>query len=905
MNVNDSYLAHYGVKRRSGRYPWGSGDNPYQHSGDFLSRYEELKKTGLSDVDIAKQMECVDGTDELRTYLKIAKHERKDLQVARAKSLRDDGKTLQEIADEMGLKGPSSAATLLNDNTQERRDRAKNTADVLRQAVADKRMVDVGKGTEQDLNISNDVLKESVKMLELEGYNVYGVGAKQPMKTGVQTTLKVLCDKDVTYEEVMKNKDKIMTVTDYASTDGGKTYKQVQPPSSISSDRVAINYRENGGLEKDGVIEIRPGVADLDLGPSHYAQVRILVDGTHYLKGMAVYSPNVPEGADIAFNTNKSEGTPKMECLKKIKDDPDNPFGAAISAKGQSTYIDKDGNEKLSPINKLKWEGDWNDQKIQLSAQFLSKQPIKLIKNQLDLTYADYADEYDKISKLTNPALKQKLLRDFGEKCDSASVELYAAALPRQRNQVLLPVSSLKSNEVYAPAYENGEQLALIRYPHAGTFEIPVLTVNNKNKEGKVVVGQVRDAVGINSETAQKLSGADFDGDSVTVIPLSDKVKIASRPALEGLKTFDGKLEYPYRDGIKVMTKREKGIEMGKISNLITDMTLKDATDSELERAVKHSMVVIDAEKHKLDYKRSERENGIQELKERYQTTVNPDGTIKVGGVSTLISRSKHEMTINKRIGGYKIDKETGKKIYTEDPKTHPVYDRLDDGTYVLKGYKKREEKVPWMSLVDDAFELSSGTTPEKVYANYINKMKALANKARKESVNTPNLEYSSAAKQTYAPEVAQLNAKLKLVKSNLPKERRAINIANARIDEAIKLNPSLTDKDNKSKLNKLKTSILNDARREVGASATQFEITDREWEAIQAGAITHTTLKEILNRTDQDKLRERAMPKQTTTLSTAEQNRIKRLQASGYTIQQIADAVGRSVSTVNKYMSE
>ena len=28
-------LMHYGTPRHSGRYPWGSGENPYQRNGDF------------------------------------------------------------------------------------------------------------------------------------------------------------------------------------------------------------------------------------------------------------------------------------------------------------------------------------------------------------------------------------------------------------------------------------------------------------------------------------------------------------------------------------------------------------------------------------------------------------------------------------------------------------------------------------------------------------------------------------------------------------------------------------------------------------------------------------------------------------------------------------------------------
>ena len=97
-----------------------------------------------------------------------------------------------------------------------------------------------------------------------------------------------------------------------------------------------------------------------------------------------MYSDDMPDGADIVFNTNKHSGTPKMDVLKKIQNDPDNPFGALIKANGQSHYVDADGNEKLSAINKLKEEGDWDKMSKNFSSQFLSKQPIQLIKKQLE-----------------------------------------------------------------------------------------------------------------------------------------------------------------------------------------------------------------------------------------------------------------------------------------------------------------------------------------------------------------------------------------------------------------------------------------------------------------------------------------------------------------------------------------
>ena len=315
-------------------------------------------------------------------------------------------------------------------------------------------------------------------------------------------------------------------------------------------------YGDEGGSNKDGVIEIRRGVADLDLGNAHYAQVRILVDGTHYLKGMAMYSDDMPEGCDIVFNTNKHSGTPKMDVFKKIQDDPDNPFGAFIKANGQSYYPDPNGKytdpitgekKSLSAINKLKEEGDWDKMSKNLSSQFLSKQPIKLIQKQLDLTYADAADEFAEICSLNNPTIKRKLLMDFADECDSAVVHLKAAALPRQSTQVILPITAMKETEIYAPNYRNGEKVVLIRYPHGGTFEIPELTVNNKNQSAISVLGKnIRDAVGINPKVAERLSGADFDGDQMAVhVPLSAEAQAEARflmlAANNLLKPSDGR----------------------------------------------------------------------------------------------------------------------------------------------------------------------------------------------------------------------------------------------------------------------------------------------------------------------------------------------------------------------------
>lgn len=326
--VEEDILMHYGVKRRSGRYPWGSGDNPYQHGGDFLARVEELQRLGKTEKQIADELHL--STTDLRMQVRVAKHERRALQADRARSLREDGKTLDEIASILGYANDSSVRALLNENTAANKNKAQATAEILKKELAEKGAIDVGTGVERQLGVSTGVLQEALFILETEGYNRYGVGVPQVNDPKKRTITPVISVPEIDQREVYQNLDLVKSVGDYHSTDGGESWDKREYPASIDSSRVKILYGDEGGTLKDGVIEIRRGVADLDLGDSHYAQVRILVDGTHYLKGMAMYSDDMPDGADIVFNTNKHTGTPKMDVLKKIQDDPDNPFGALI-----------------------------------------------------------------------------------------------------------------------------------------------------------------------------------------------------------------------------------------------------------------------------------------------------------------------------------------------------------------------------------------------------------------------------------------------------------------------------------------------------------------------------------------------------------------------------------------------
>lgn len=920
----DNELMHYGTPHEgmiphSGRYKYGSGKNPNQRSGNFVTRYKALKAQGLSEVEIAKAL-GFKNTSQLRVEYRTAIHEERKALVARARQLRDQGYTLDEIAKKMGYENDSSVRSLLNTNSEERMNQAENTAEFLKAQIQEKGYLDVGKGVERELKISRTKLDEALYLLEKEGYVVYNRGVAQVTNSGQQTILKVLTPPGTEYKDVYSDLTKIKSVTDYISTDDGDSFhkKGFQYPSSMDSSRLAINYAEQGGLAQDGLIEIRPGVKDLDLGEGvHYAQVRIMVDGTHYIKGMACYSTDLPPGIDVRFNTNKPEGTPALgpkdnTVLKPIKKDPQNPFGSLIKEEGgQSYYISEDGTEKLSLINKRAEEGDWGEWADKLPSQFLAKQSMSLIDKQLNLAYADKRAEYEEIISLNNPTVKKRLLKSFADDCDSAAVHLQAAALPRQKYQVILPLTDIKDTEVYAPNYKDGETVALIRFPHGGTFEIPILTVNNKNPQGNERISpNAKDAIGISSKVAERLSGADFDGDTVMVIPCAktkttdfddpattskrqtSKVNIISTHPLKDLEGFDPKMEYKIPESdtkTKRMTSSETQKQMGIISNLITDMTLKGATGPELARAVRHSMVVIDAEKHGLDYKQSEKDNGIAELKKLYQGRVDSEGNEK-GGASTLLSLAKSQVRVNKRKGTPKIDPETGNYIYKESGETY-----VDaKGNTVF-----RKQISTQMAETKDARTLSSGTPKEERYALYANQLKALANDARKSILSAGNIHYKPSAAKIYSAEVYDLKHQLNEALKNAPKERQAQILANSDVKAKVQANPDMTKKE----IKKASQIALTNRRKEVGAERVSIKISDKQWEAIQNGAVSENVLSEILDHTDIDAIRERATPRATNTVSPGKQARISAMAASGYTNAEIAAAVGVSTSTVTKYL--
>lgn len=949
---------------------WGSKSQPFENSTEFLKRVNELRDEGVEYVDnkgntytgpmaIAKTLGM--SSTQYRTQLSMANAERRRALVEEAKRLEAEGKNPTEIARIMGFNSESSIRSLLNQTSEARMNAAQKTAEFLKQQVDEKGMIDVGVGVERELGLSSrEKLREALTILEMEGYPVYPVGIPQVTNPGQQSNTKVLCAPGTPHKDAY-DFSKIRSISeDWVSHDGGETFDpRWVYPESMSSKRIAVRYGEDGGGDKEGVVEIRRGVKDLDLGGSHYAQVRILVDGTHYIKGMAVYADDkdLPDGCDLLINTKKSSSIPLIgkdkanSLLKPIKKDPNNPFGALIkdgiddpdagtTGGGQRYYYDDDGKKKLSLINKKSDEGDWNDWADTLPSQFLAKQSQKLIDRQLKIAMDDKKAEYNEIMSLTNNVVKKKYLKDFADDCDAAAVNLKAAALPRQKYQVLMPLVSVKEDEIYAPNYQNGETVALIRYPHGGTFEIPILKVNNNNAEGQKVYGKTpKDAVGVHKKVADTLSGADFDGDTVMVIPCNSpksSVKINSS-RLKDIEGFDTQLAYGGRPEGSFKKMKNTQNEMGRASNLIMDMTLGGANEHELARAVKYSMVVIDAEKHDLDYQAAYKDFGIAELKKKYQGRIE-DGKYREGA-ATLITRAGRETSVLKTKGSAKIDPKTGKQSY----KTALTQEEVDVAVDMKKAGKSYEEiatflgkkpsdvkelvyvanvknketgeptgktkvqvrtqKSTEMAETDNAYKLSTGTPQEEAYAEYANYMKTLANTARKEMVNTPNPKYSPSAKTVYDQEVKSLRSKLNIAKLNAPRERRAQAMANGIVAEKKKLDPSLTLPKNAKDLKKVRQQALTLARTKTGAKRNSFTITDKEWEAIQSGAISANMLMEILNSMDADVLREYATPRSSRALSESKQAKIRQLQDSGYTTSEIASMVGVSTSTVNKYM--
>lgn len=874
MNLEEAYLEHQGTPHQgsiphSGRYSWGSGENSYQRATSWSDKVAKYRKTGLTDTQIATKLGIT--TSEFRARNTIANQTIRLKNQSMIMGLHEKGLGPTEISRRTGI--PESSVRMnLNEQVRHNVNRMESVKNDLKELIKENPYLDVGLGSAQQLGIKENTLKRAVQQLEAEGYHMHKVYVKNATNDDHWVEMKVLT-KESNPDIVREHKHEIVPPNLYKAEDG-TTKLGLRPIEHIDWKRVSIRYDEQGGTDKDGVMELRPGVKDLDLGGSRYAQVRIGVGGTHYLKGMAVYGDpkDFPKGVDVIFNTNKKQGTPKESVLKKLKDDPDNPFGAQIKANGQK-----------GAINKVNEEGDWGTWSKTLSSQFVSKQPPALVKGRIQTTYDKLQKEFNEINSLTNPVIKKTLMQDFADGLTTKRHNLKLTGFDRMKGQVILPLSGIKANEIYAPNFKNGEKVVLVRYPHGGIFELPELTVNNKLEKGpaKFMKG-AKDAVGIDSSVASKLSGADFDGDTVMVIP-NNKNGIKTSRSLKELKNFDTNKYYSTDPNVLKRDSKgnwpEKQRKMGEVSNLITDMTLKGASQSEIARAVKHSMVVIDAEKHNLDYKRSERENDIPSLKKKYQEHYDViSGKIK-NGASTLISRSKTEH----RTLEYWEKARTPEEL-AANPKLKPT---------IKKSKTISTDHV--VEMVKDAKTLGSGTPIENMYGDYINALGKIRAKANKVVESTPNMTMNKEAKLKYKSQVESLQNKLNLALSNSPRERQAQLIANKVIAE--KRDPNMQ----KDQLKKLKQQAIAAARVRTGADGASSRITIEpdEWKAIQSGAVSTKMLTDIIRFSDSDRLKQLATPKKEDTISLSTANRAKGMLKNGRTYAEVAEALGVSVSTV------
>jgi hypothetical protein len=868
-------LRHFGTPRHSGRYPWGSGGE----DDSFVGEVERLMAQGLTETEIAEGLEM--STGELRNQKQISKLERTESQRLWVSRQSDGGMSVSAIAKEGGL-SEYAVRSLLKPHANLKYRVLRKIVDVLKHAVERFGFVDVGEGTEHFMDISRTKLLMALTMMKNEGFKVHYLRETQ-LGTGKKTSIMVLTGPDKEWKDVLANRDNI-GIARYDGTDTKQVSLDRVKVRNMDSSRLKVVYADEGGADKDGLIELRTGVPELSLGKKRYAQVRIGVDDTHYLKGMAIHKDDMPDGVDMIFYTSKNRTDNMLDALKPQDPNGINPFGSAI--KNPRTIIGPDGKEQLSALNFVYEEGDWSKWSDSLSSQFLSKQSPQLAAQQLKKDFENRVSEYDEIMSLTNEVVKAHLLNDFSQSTDANTTLLKAAAMPNQRWQVLVPEPSMKPNEIYAPNYKDGDRLTLVRYPHGGIFELPTLVVNNKNPNMKKTIGSAPDAVAIHPDVAQRLSGADFDGDTVMTIPSSPQIRTA--PALEGLKNFNPRdYQYPLDangdppKGARLMTSEGTQLHMGNISNLITDMTIQGAPPQELARAVRHSMVVIDAEKHRLNWQESSRVNGISALKKRYQ-----GGATK--GAATIVSRAKSPEYVPHRKDYFTIDPATGKKVYQY---TGESYISKKTGEIV-----ERRTRSTKMAEEDDAHNLSSGTRIERVYADYANQMKGLANQARKSMIETTPQKAVPSARKMYADAVASLDRKLVATYQHAPLERKAQLIAGTLYRSKISETPGMSRAQKKD----ARARALGLARARVGVKKPIIDITDREWEAIQMGAVSPTKLRRILQNADADRVRMLATPRAANTIPGGKENRIRTLLELGYTQAEVAQAVGVSVSQIN-----
>ena len=119
--------------------------------------------------------------------------------------------------------------------------------------------------------------------------------------------------------------------------------------------------------------------------------------------------------------------------------------------------------------------------------------------------------------------------------------------------------------------------------------------------------------------------------------------------------------------------------------------------------------------------------------------------------------------------------------------------------------------------------------------------------------------------------------------------------------------NPGL----DKKEIKKIKTQLLNGARASVGAKKLQLgskklPITEREWEAVNSGAVSNNKCKLIVENADLDFLKKLSMPRTSNnSLSPARIAKVHAMNNSGFSLEEIANTLGVSATTISKYLND
>ena len=262
--MSDDVLKHYGMPRRSGRYPWGSGENPYQRTGLFKGWVKDQKAAGISAKDIADVAKDAGCSNEIiLRSLKSAKYSpaeimtAMDLNSSRYRAIDSIGSeeekaerdalirqyiTVDQMSDTaigkaMGL-NESTIRSIRSKLDDDEKKGNMQTAEALKEALdrSEAGMLDIGKGSEYYIGVSRTRLKNAVAILQEQGYNVQYDKVNQPF-SGEQTSLMILTKNDKDWKDVHNNLDKITPLGDFYCEDGSNGILKVKAPTSIDSKR--------------------------------------------------------------------------------------------------------------------------------------------------------------------------------------------------------------------------------------------------------------------------------------------------------------------------------------------------------------------------------------------------------------------------------------------------------------------------------------------------------------------------------------------------------------------------------------------------------------------------------------------------------------------------------------------